>query len=221
MGKLFLLLVGLVVLELTVMIEVGSVIGALPTVGLLILTAVLGSSLVRSEGIKTLFNAQQKMQQGEMPGREVMGGMMLALAGLLLIIPGFVTDFFGILLLQPWLRNKLADKLIGSNQFKMQMGGFQARQQPFDEVPGNDQPGQAAQRHHHRRGVRAQGVTAALTFLPSGPALMAQLLEAVAGIPPGQSARRQIGHENAQIDPLFPSQFCPQPGSWQQEDKQP
>lgn len=143
MGKLFLLLVGLVVLELTVMIEVGSVIGALPTVGLLILTAVLGSSLVRSEGIKTLFNAQQKMQQGEMPGREVMGGMMLALAGLLLIIPGFVTDFFGILLLQPWLRNKLADKLIGSNQFKMQMGGFQARQQPFDEGPGNDQPGQA------------------------------------------------------------------------------
>lgn len=143
MGKLFLLLVGLVVLELTVMIEVGSVIGALPTVGLLILTAVLGSSLVRSEGIKTLFNAQQKMQQGEMPGREVMGGMMLALAGLLLIIPGFVTDFFGILLLQPWLRNKLADKLIGSNQFRMQMGGFQGRQQLFDEVPGSDQPGQS------------------------------------------------------------------------------
>ncbi|MFM4919662.1 FxsA family protein [Aeromonas dhakensis] len=143
MGKLFLLLVGLVALELTVMIEVGSVIGALPTVGLLILTAVLGSSLVRSEGIKTLFNAQQKMQQGEMPGREVMGGMMLALAGLLLIIPGFVTDFFGILLLQPWLRNKLADKLIGSNQFRMQMGGFQSRQQPFDEVPGSDQPGQS------------------------------------------------------------------------------
>lgn len=122
MGKLLLLLVGLVLLELTVMIEVGSVIGALPTVGLLVLTAVLGSSLVRSEGIKTLFSAQQKMQQGEMPGREVMGGMMLALAGLLLIIPGFVTDFFGILLLQPWLRNRLADKLVGSSQFRMQMG---------------------------------------------------------------------------------------------------
>lgn len=143
MGKLLLLLVGLVLLELTVMIKVGSVIGALPTVGLLVLTAVLGSSLVRSEGIKTLLTAQQKMQLGEMPGREVMGGMMLALAGLLLIIPGFVSDIVGILLLQPWLRNKLADKLIGSNQFKMQMGGFQARQQPFDEVPGNDQPGQA------------------------------------------------------------------------------
>ena len=143
MGKLFLLLVGLVLLELTVMIEVGSVIGALPTVGLLVLTAVLGSSLVRSEGIKTLLNAQQKMQQGEMPGREVMGGMMLALAGLLLIIPGFVTDFFGILLLQPWLRNRLADKQVGSSQFRMQMGGFQAQQPPFGAHPGEGQPDQA------------------------------------------------------------------------------
>ncbi|MBS4687319.1 FxsA family protein [Aeromonas sobria] len=140
MGKLFLLLVGLVVLELTVMIEVGSVIGALPTVGLLILTAVLGSSLVRNEGIKTLFSAQQKMQMGEMPGREVMGGMMLALAGLLLIIPGFVTDFVGVLLLQPWLRNKLADKLIGSNPFRMQMGGVnQGVQSPFGQ-PSSEEP---------------------------------------------------------------------------------
>ena len=142
MGKLLLLLVGLVLLELTVMIKVGSVIGALPTVGLLVLTAVLGSSLVRSEGIKTLLTAQQKMQLGEMPGREVMGGMMLALAGLLLIIPGFVSDIVGILLLQPWLRNMLADKLIGSNQFRMQMGGFQTRQQPFEAAPGDDRPGQ-------------------------------------------------------------------------------
>ncbi|WP_033136010.1 FxsA family protein [Aeromonas finlandensis] len=146
MGKLFLLLVGLVVLELTVMIEVGSVIGALPTVGLLILTAVLGSSLVRSEGLKTLFSAQQKMQMGEMPGREVMGGMMLALAGLLLIIPGFVTDMFGVLLLQPWLRNKLADKLIGSSQFRMQMGGFQqGTQSPFGNAPSDDHLGHPKQ----------------------------------------------------------------------------
>lgn len=138
MGKLLLLLVGLVVLELTVMIEVGSVIGALPTVGLLILTAVLGSSLVRSEGIKTLLSAQQKMQQGEMPGREVLGGIMLALAGLLLIIPGFVTDVVGILLLQPWLRNRLADKLVGSGQFRMQMGGFQPQRSPFEACSADE-----------------------------------------------------------------------------------
>ncbi|MGL5294783.1 MAG: FxsA family protein [Aeromonas sp.] len=134
MGKLLLLLVGLVVLELTVIIEVGAVIGALPTIGLLILTAILGSSLVRSEGIKTLLSAQQKMQMGEMPGREVMGGMMLAVAGLLLIIPGFVTDFIGILLLQPWLRNKLADKVIAKGQFRMPMGGAgQGAASPFSD----------------------------------------------------------------------------------------
>lgn len=151
MGKLLLLLVGLILLELTVMIEVGSVIGALPTVGLLVLTAVLGSSLVRSEGLKTLFSAQQKMQQGEMPGREVMGGMMLALAGLLLIIPGFVTDFFGILLLQPWLRNRLADKLVGSSQFRMQMGGFQTQQPPFGAGPTD------APEHNNRGGTTIEG----------------------------------------------------------------
>lgn len=146
MGKLFLLFLGLIVLELSVMIEVGAVIGALPTVGLLILTAVLGSSLVRSQGVKTLLSAQHKMQQGEMPGREVMGGMMLALAGLLLIIPGFVTDIFGVLLLQPWLRHKLADKLIGSNPFRMQMGGFQqGAPSPFGNAPSDDHLGNAKQ----------------------------------------------------------------------------
>lgn len=141
MGKLFLLVVGLIVLELTVMIEVGSVIGALPTVGLLLLTTVLGSSLVRSEGLKTLLNAQQKMQMGEMPGREVMGGIMLALAGVLLIAPGFVTDLFGILLLQPWLRNKLADKLMSSTHFRMHMGGGRGSQSPFGQ-PLDNQPKQ-------------------------------------------------------------------------------
>lgn len=163
MGKLLLLLVGLVLLELTVMIKVGSVIGALPTVGLLVLTAVLGSSLVRSEGIKTLLTAQQKMQLGEMPGREVMGGMMLALAGLLLIIPGFVSDIVGILLLQPWLRNMLADKLIGSNQFRMQMGASRLASNRLNQaraMTGPDNPREGWQ--HHRRGVRTQRVIASL-----------------------------------------------------------
>ncbi|PJG59161.1 FxsA family protein [Aeromonas cavernicola] len=138
MGKLLLLVLGLVVLELTVMIEVGAAIGALPTIGLLILTAVVGSSLVRSEGIKTLLHAQQKMQLGEMPGREVMGGMLLAVAGLLLVIPGFVTDLFGLLLLQPWLRHWFADQLISRS--RIQMSGFPRPQTPFGHATTDDQP---------------------------------------------------------------------------------
>lgn len=122
MGKLFLGLVGLALLEMIVLIKVGSVIGALPTVALVVLTALVGSSLVRSQGVRTLIDAQHKMQIGELPGREMMGGMLLALAGLLLLIPGFVTDIVAILLLQPWLRNRIADKLYGSGQFVVRGG---------------------------------------------------------------------------------------------------
>jgi UPF0716 protein FxsA len=125
MGKLFLLFVGLSLLELTVMIQVGTVIGALPTVILIVLTAMLGSSLVRRQGLKTLMEAQQRMQVGEMPARELMGGMMLALAGLLLIVPGFVTDLLGLLLLLPPLRSRLADRLIKGVRVQGAMGGFQ------------------------------------------------------------------------------------------------
>ncbi|QFI53426.1 FxsA family protein [Aeromonas simiae] len=124
MGKLLLGLVGLALLEMVVLIKVGSVIGALPTVALVILTALVGSSLVRSQGLRTLMEAQHKMQLGELPGREVMSGMMLALAGLLLIIPGFVTDIVAVLLLQPALRNRLADKLMGSGHFTVRGGPF-------------------------------------------------------------------------------------------------
>ncbi|KUE79829.1 FxsA family protein [Aeromonas schubertii] len=117
MGKLFFGLVGLALLEMTVLIQVGSVIGALPTVALVVVTAMVGTSLVRSQGLRTLMEAQHKMQLGELPGREMMSGMMLALAGLLLIIPGFITDIVAVLLLQPALRNRIADKLMGSGRF--------------------------------------------------------------------------------------------------------
>lgn len=134
MGKLFLLFVGLSLLELTVMIQVGTVIGALPTVILIVLTAMLGSSLVRRQGLKTLMEAQQRMQVGEMPARELMGGMMLALAGLLLIVPGFVTDLLGLLLLLPPLRSRLADRLVKGVRVQGAMGGFQS-QGPYSSSP--------------------------------------------------------------------------------------
>lgn len=135
MGKLFLGLVGLALLEMIVLIKVGSVIGALPTVALVVLTALVGSSLVRSQGVRTLIDAQHKMQIGELPGREMMGGMLLALAGLLLLIPGFVTDIVAILLLQPWLRNRIADKLYGSGQFVVRGGPMGAALPKAGAIP--------------------------------------------------------------------------------------
>lgn len=122
MGKLFLVVMAWVVLELSVMIKVGAVIGALTTVALLLLMAVLGGALVRSEGLKTLLSAQQKIQQGSVPNQEMLGGVLLALAGVLLVFPGFVSDLFALLLLQPWLRQRIAERLLKSSLFKFSQG---------------------------------------------------------------------------------------------------
>ncbi|MGL5360874.1 MAG: FxsA family protein [Shewanella sp.] len=105
---LFLLFVLVPVIELSVLIRVGEVLGPWTTAGLVLFTAVVGVSLVRSQGLSTLMQAQQKLALGDAPGQEIVEGMMLAMAGVLLLIPGFVTDFVGILLLTPFTRRPIA-----------------------------------------------------------------------------------------------------------------
>ena len=92
---LFLIFVLIPVVELSVLIRVGEILGTWTTIGLVLFTAVLGVSLVRSQGLSTLMQVQQKLARGEAPGQEIVEGMMLAMAGVLLVIPGFVTDFIG------------------------------------------------------------------------------------------------------------------------------
>lgn len=125
------------VVELTVLIEVGEDIGGWNTVLLCLLTAIVGGSLVRSQGVSTLLQAQQKMTQGESPGQEVLEGIMLAGAGVFLVIPGFVTDFLGMLLLIPFLRQALAKRLFKNAQVQMNSAqGFQHssfQQNPFQQ----------------------------------------------------------------------------------------
>lgn len=90
--------------ELYVLIEVGSRIGAFPTIALSIFTAVLGGALVRLQGFSVLFRVQQAMAKGEVPALELMEGAMLLLVGVALLLPGFITDAVGFLLLIPPLR---------------------------------------------------------------------------------------------------------------------
>jgi len=116
------------VIEITVLIEVGEQLGAFTTVALVILTAAVGASLVRSQGLQTLMNAQKKMQQGEQPGQEVIEGVMLAIAGVMLVTPGFVTDFLGLILLLPFSRQFFANKLLARMIIKNM-----ASQQPFNQ----------------------------------------------------------------------------------------
>jgi len=123
---LFLIFVIVPIIEISILIQVGEYMGLIPTIALVLLTAVIGASLVRNQGIKTLLSAQQKIQQGQQPGQEMLEGVMLAVAGVLLVTPGFATDALGLLLLTPISRKAFA------NYFLTKMILRQASNNPFN-----------------------------------------------------------------------------------------
>jgi UPF0716 protein FxsA len=92
------------IVEIAVFIQVGGVIGVWPTIGLTLLTAIVGTALLRAEGLATLARAQATLASGEPPVAEMLDGMCLLLAGALLLTPGFVTDAIGLILFVPPVR---------------------------------------------------------------------------------------------------------------------
>ena len=104
-------------IEMLILMEVGSIIGPLPTIILVVLTAIFGVWLLRLEGIATLTRLQKKIHQGETPGSELLEGVMLIIGGALLLTPGFATDLIGFICLIPIFRRPLAAKIIESNSF--------------------------------------------------------------------------------------------------------
>jgi len=111
---LFLLFLLVPLVEVYLFIQVGSVIGALPTIALCILTAMLGTWLFRQQGLQTVRRVQEKIRQGETPAIELIEGVILILAGLLLLTPGFFTDITGLLCLLPGMRARIARAIISS-----------------------------------------------------------------------------------------------------------
>ena len=101
---IFLALIGVPVIEIAVFIEIGGRIGLWPTIGLIVLTALVGTALLRHQGLSTLARARASLDQGKLPMRELLDGVCLLIAGVLLLTPGFVTDAVGALLLVPPLR---------------------------------------------------------------------------------------------------------------------
>jgi len=113
MGLIVLLILfGTPIVEIYVMIEIGDEIGALNTVALILLTAGLGGLLFRVQGLSTLRRVQEHLDQGEMPVGDLLSGLGILLAALLLFIPGFVTDAIGFLLFIPPLRRALMALLV-------------------------------------------------------------------------------------------------------------
>ncbi|WP_261816172.1 FxsA family protein [Vibrio gallicus] len=109
---LLLLFVLVPIVEISLFIQVGGFLGMWPTIMLVLLTAVVGASLVRSQGIATLLSVQSRMQQGEIPAQQILEGVMLAVAGVLLLTPGFMTDTLGMLVLLPKPRSIIARQLM-------------------------------------------------------------------------------------------------------------
>ena len=113
MNPFFLLFIGLPALEIFLLIKIGGQVGALNTIALIFLTAIIGIYFARLQGIQTLKSGMVNLYQNKMPIYEMMSGASIAVAALLLIIPGFFTDLIGFLLLIPFTRKiffKLAFK---------------------------------------------------------------------------------------------------------------
>tara|TARA_A100001011_G_scaffold299647_1_gene312811 strand:+ start:33 stop:452 length:420 start_codon:yes stop_codon:yes gene_type:complete len=121
MNSFFLLFIGIPALEVFLMIKIGGEIGALNTVSLILLTAIVGIYFAKLEGIKTMRSGVMNMYQNKIPIYEMISGASIAIAALLLIIPGFFTDTIGFLILIPFTRKILISffvkkRNISSNQ---------------------------------------------------------------------------------------------------------
>jgi UPF0716 protein FxsA len=131
MRFLLLLFIAMPIIEMWVLISVGSEIGALATIGLVLATALIGAGLLRQQGLQTLWLVQRKLAEGQMPAREIFSGIILAVSGALLLTPGFVTDALGFAALVPGLRDQLAVLIMR----KMVFGGVSvSKVNPTSEV---------------------------------------------------------------------------------------
>ena len=112
MNTVLLLIIAVPVVEIFLMIKIGQNIGALGTIALIFLTAIIGMYFAKLEGINTLRSGINNLYKNKIPIYEMISGASIAFGAMLLIIPGFITDFFGFLLLIPFTRKKLINSYI-------------------------------------------------------------------------------------------------------------
>ena len=129
-----------VYIEISIFIQVAHVFGVLLTLVLVIFTSVIGMSLVRNQGFRNLMLMQQKIAEGESPAAEMIKSVSLIIAGLLLLLPGFFTDFLGLLLLLPPVQKLLTVRLMPHLRFnRMPGGGFSTGSQGGQTFDGEYQ----------------------------------------------------------------------------------
>ena len=109
--RLFALFVITPVVEMAVLIELGKRIGTLQTIGIIVLTGIIGAYLAKSQGLRILRNMKESVHNGEMPHNHLIEGVLILIGGALLITPGILTDTAGFVLVIPWTRKLIRERL--------------------------------------------------------------------------------------------------------------
>jgi UPF0716 protein FxsA len=128
--RLALLFIGLPLLELYILIKIGSYLGAFQTIALIIFSGVLGLLLARLEGLRTLHQIRQNLSQGILPAEEMLDSVLIFAGGVLFVVPGVITDFAALVLLIPftrtifkrWLRRRV-DRAVERGNVRLQYQG--------------------------------------------------------------------------------------------------
>ena len=110
-SRLLLFFIFIPIIELYLLIQLGSRIGFAPTLGLIVLTGILGASLARQQGLSTLARIQNELKNGRPPTDELIEGAMIVVGGIVLLTPGILTDLFGFALMLPKFRKSIASSL--------------------------------------------------------------------------------------------------------------
>ena len=125
--KFFILFTIIPIVELYLLIKIGGIIGALNTILIIIITAVIGAYLAKTQGFIVIRKINQALYEGRLPAQELLDGLFVLLGGFTLLTPGFITDLIGLSMLFPLTRtlyNKIAARII---QNKIETGQWRIR----------------------------------------------------------------------------------------------
>ena len=132
MNSLILLILLVPIIEIYLFIKIGSQIGAFNTISLIFITAVIGVYYAKYEGLNTLRSAINQIVKNEVPIYEIVSGAALAFASLLLILPGFLTDIIGFLIIFPWTR-RILFKRISRKKYKNKKNFIEGEYEDIDD----------------------------------------------------------------------------------------
>ena len=140
--RLFLAFTLIPVVEIYLLIQLGSKIGVMMTIGIVVATGVIGAYLARTQGLLTVLKMQKTLQAGQIPAEEMIDAVLIALAGVVLLTPGFITDVMGMILLFPvtrrmlkhWLIKKWQRVQVQTNQYQT-MKNFHSSKNTSEEEP--------------------------------------------------------------------------------------